>query len=742
MLKATKHLYLTNRKSADSSNGFKAAPVAAICLYLSVAGSALAYDTSFELDGDSTKLALAPYVVENEEVVSTTTTSYSLSGTTVLQSKLFDKETGQLRDVVIDMDSGGVTEIGAVRAEEERRWLQIHGALDLSLVQRLQTAAPGEKLEIVIFSKDDGAEIQDGKGKKSKDPLDAIRSALRKSGVRGAKSYPDEGHVRVLASAEDVRQVIAFLPGVAAAYPWEESATLGLKAARDLIQEPLVSAHTNGFGTHLTIAVDEPEACINRAHPDFQYVTFDERIGFDVNCQTGREGLHTTPVAGMLAAIRLGETSESIGLYQGHLFDVESGSSASMYARNPEFINISATTSASRAKSLDEAVYKQRIFIANGSGNDSNVARCYSYNALCVGGYSHKNTLGKGQFGDDAPVGSWLNDPESGREEPDVVGPYSVSSAKASGFGYTSENGTSFSTPSITGLAALLTANFEADLGRDPTLLRAVLMASASHPISNPDTTAPNVPAMNDGIDDRSGAGAPRGDRGKAILQERNFLSASMDRDVDFTIGGKLDRSISFEAAGGNIVRVVLAWDQCPVNVLSTRDALVADLDMVIDGPGAPMTVCDPSKGCDSGGDDTGGSYPDSGLAIDDGYNKLATTTSPTYSTTSYSTYTYTATSTETSLATEEPVLAPVEDTSSTLRVDSTIFALSGLTFNKSYFSNPSAVDNYEILEFKAPATGTYNVNITTPRWDRCPYDGGMSTNVAVAWDTLSGSDL
>jgi hypothetical protein len=187
------------------------------------------------------------------------------------------------------------------------------------------------------------------------------------------------------------------------------------------------------------------------------------------------------------------------------------------------------------------------------------------------------------------------------------------------------------------------------------------------------------------------------------------------------------------------------------VNILSTRDALIADLDMVVDGPAAPLTVCDPSisPDCDGGGsgNDTGGTYPGSDLTINEGYDTLAPTTSSTYSTTSYTAYSLSSFETPT-LATEiEPTT--VSDTSSTsdstsseLRVDSTIFALSGASLLKSYFSNPSAVDNYEILEFKAPATGTYNVNIKAARWDLCPYDGGMSTNVAVAWDVLTGSDL
>lgn len=720
---------------------------AAVCLALSTGlpVTAWTFDSSLTLNSDDLVLALDPYVLESEEVVTVQSTDYELSGTTLLQSKVFSTETGELRDVVIDQASGAFTSIALARAEEERRWREVHGALDLSLVEHLQTLQPDQVVEIVVLPIDT-ATTESVKGKKFKSPLEATRSALRKAGFRNATAYPEAGHVRVSASGGDIRSIVAFLPEVAAAYPWEEPATLGLKAAKDLIQAPLVPAHADGFGSDMTIAVYEPRACINRNHPDFQFVTFDERIGFESNCETGTEGVHATPVAGMLAASRSGDDTETIGLFRGHLFDVESGSFDSMIDRNPDFINISATTTAVGARSLDEAVYKERIFIANGSGNDSELARCYSYNALCVGGYFHKNTVGRGQFVDDTAIGSWLNDPESGREEPDVVGPFSVVSAKALGFGHTSENGTSFATPAITGLAALLTANYRSELERDPTLLRAVLMASASHPINNPVVAAPQVPDIDDAIDDRSGAGAPRGDRGRAILEHRRFLSENLDRDADFTVDGKLNRNISFEATRGATVRVVLAWDQCPVNLLSTRDALVADLDMVIDAPAGEREICDPdlSPACGdgSGSDDGSGS----GFAIDDSYT---TVTSTSYLTASFSTSTSLLDST---LVYEEPVVVAETETTGgdtttteTTSTDTSLlsqFALPSLSLARAYLSNPSAVDNYEILAFRAPATGTYYVNITAPRWDVCEYDNGRHTNVAVAWDVVNSGEL
>ncbi len=73
---------------------------------------------------------------------------------------------------------------------------------------------------------------------------------------------------------------------------------------------------------------------------------------------------------------------------------------------------------------------------------------------------------------------------------------------------------TSFATPFVVGTAGLLMANFQGDLVEDPTLTRAVLMASASHAMQN----LHPIPIYSDGVDDRAGMGAPRGDRGKANI--------------------------------------------------------------------------------------------------------------------------------------------------------------------------------------------------------------------------------
>ncbi len=51
--------------------------------------------------------------------------------------------------------------------------------------------------------------------------------------------------------------------------------------------------------------------------------------------------------------------------------------------------------------------------------------------------------------------------------------------------------------------------------------------------------------------------------------------------------------------------------------------------------------------------------------------------------------------------------------------------------------TNPSMVDNQEVLAFLAPATGTYTINVTVSGggWRECGIYGGRETYMAVAWD-------
>lgn len=521
------------------------------------------------------------------------------------------------------------------------------------------------------------------------------------------------------------------------------SASAGTSVALELREHELFEAHLQGLGRDLRIATYEQFACIDRDLPDFDLLTFEARAP-DVECdpRNNYNGYHSTRTALALASARSdGQGGMKYrGPFAARVFDVDSEfylEVSDLLARDPDFVSISEVGGPSSSLGMDALVYEHRIFVANGAGNDDKVARCRAYNALCVGGYSDGGTE---SWADDSVAGgSWQNHSATGREEPDLAGPWKVAGLP--------DGGTSYATPAVVGLAALLTANHREVLYREPTLMRALLMASASHAVREP-AKLPGIPIVGDGVDDHAGAGVPRGDRASAIVEAGRTFAQKLDRARDFDAGGRLGDQIRFQVAKGDVVRAVLAWDNCPISQIQGEfDALVVDLDLTVRGPehdahddilccadvNLSSTQVDPTSATATNSGDMG---PLEATEVgSEGYD-------PNYSSSFQSLYDLWRSYVEAGQLLSQfdfldmnarDAVADVSDGVATgIEVEQP-----PLDFQEvpTVFTNHSRVDNYEMVEFRAPVGGTYEIEVDARRWDVCPYDGGMSTHTALAWD-------
>lgn len=200
-----------------------------------------------------------------------------------------------------------------------------------------------------------------------------------------------------------------------------------------------------------------------------------------------------------------------------------------------------------------------------------------AFNALAVGSFSDRNTLG---FGDDVhscdaalPAtdrhSAFLDpiSPSGDREEPDIVAPGHLINTTNSAGGFSNANGTSFAAPHVTGGTGLLTH-------RRPTLndqaeeVRAIMMASARHNIEGATK-----------LSERDGAGAimlAAADRVELNAQSLFFVTPGGPEGFPITS--------SFTATAGQRVRVVIAWShKSPGGDTLTRPT--TDLDLSVNRP-------------------------------------------------------------------------------------------------------------------------------------------------------------
>lgn len=210
-----------------------------------------------------------------------------------------------------------------------------------------------------------------------------------------------------------------------------------------------------------------------------------------------------------------------------------------------------------------------------------------AWNVVTVGGY---NPLNDTAWGNDTNVVSPFWNPASpngDREKPEVVAPsVNIDGIGVNGVMVAPDSGTSYATPQVSGMAALMIQRNPA-LRTAPNALRAIILASASHNI-----TGPNGPVA--GVDDLDGAGGINADLADllAATQGSSTLDAAhacvgpcwwkttiLDSSPDWVY-------FYFQGQAGDRIRAAASWwssGYCPDPTDCEIDRLDTDLNLFIE---------------------------------------------------------------------------------------------------------------------------------------------------------------
>lgn len=231
---------------------------------------------------------------------------------------------------------------------------------------------------------------------------------------------------------------------------------------------------------------------------------------------------------------------------------------------------------------VDYIVRNRGVTIVKSAGNFSHctTAERYvtspgkGYNVLTVGAYNDADTVTNTD--DIMHTTSCWGDPAStygDREKPELVAPgYSINTTTTgSPTSMTTQLGTSFAAPHVTGCAALL-MQYNTSLQSWPEAVRAVLMASAMTNIEGDKK-----------LSEQDGAG------GIECAYAHDILRATGGSEQHMRVtAADFPKDFIFSTAAGKTVRVVIAWDSttaAPVNSTTapaSDPVLKADLDLEV----------------------------------------------------------------------------------------------------------------------------------------------------------------
>ena len=228
-------------------------------------------------------------------------------------------------------------------------------------------------------------------------------------------------------------------------------------------------------------------------------------------------------------------------------------------------------------RKIDASVWAARQLFVTSAGNGEDIV------FSSMAGAKNALTVGATQHGGDIAVFSSIGPSHDGRLTPKVVGTgVSIWAARGGGSvdGYSPASGTSFSSPSVVGVAALV-MDAVPELKEEPAALRARLMASAIKPDGFMGGSA--FP-----LDNTHGPGSLQNVYGLGKVSAR---TAILNRDTeDGWIGGSTAFDINPASyvshdivvpEGASRLEVVLTWDEPPAETITT--SVLHDLDLWVD---------------------------------------------------------------------------------------------------------------------------------------------------------------